>query len=201
MRRSWCVRPTTVRIRTQFSCTGQAPSTHEYPTAQAGGVPHSATNREASVGRRLAHFVDFELRYFNRWREHNPNLPALDCWKSGFTVKADSGFVGNEICWQKPELSLLYVPPCYAIPPPISLPSPPRSRTAMWELRIGRTGIRVGEMSSRAPRGRFATPAQPPLHDCSPYRGQHERRESVGAVPRSRSLSAAPCRPYSSNSQ
>jgi ATP-dependent helicase YprA (DUF1998 family) len=29
-------------------------------------------------------------------------------------------------------------------------------------------------------QGRFATPADFPLHDCSPYRGLHVRRESVG---------------------
>jgi hypothetical protein len=34
--------------------------------------------------------------------------------------------------------------------------------------------------------GRFATPADSPLHDCSPYRGLHARCESLGFVPRSR---------------
>jgi hypothetical protein len=37
-------------------------------------------------------------------------------------------------------------------------------------------------------RGRFATPADFPLHDCSPYRGLHVRRTSLGFVPRSRTV-------------
>jgi hypothetical protein len=52
----------------------------------------------------------------------------------------------------------------------------------------------VGEMSSR---GRFATPADFPRHDCSPYRGLHERRESVGFVHRSTAMF---CRPVPSPS-
>jgi hypothetical protein len=32
-------------------------------------------------------------------------------------------------------------------------------------------------------RGRFAPPADFPLHDCSPYRGLHVRRERLGFVP------------------
>jgi hypothetical protein len=45
----------------------------------------------------------------------------------------------------------------------------------MKKLRIG---LDFGKMSSR---GRFATPADFPLRDCSPYLGQHVRRESVGS--------------------
>jgi hypothetical protein len=41
------------------------------------------------------------------------------------------------------------------------------------------------EMSSR---GRFATPADSPLHDCSPYRELHVRRWSLGFVHRSRTI-------------
>jgi hypothetical protein len=44
------------------------------------------------------------------------------------------------------------------------------------------------EMSSR---GRFATPADSPRHDCSPY--SHVRRESLGSGPRSRTIFPAPC--------
>jgi hypothetical protein len=46
----------------------------------------------------------------------------------------------------------------------------------------------VGDRS----RGRFAKPADFPLHDCSPYSHVHVRRESVGVVRRSR---ASFCRP------
>ena len=42
------------------------------------------------------------------------------------------------------------------------------------------------------PRGRFATPADSPRQDCSPYSQVHVRRESLGFVHRSRSLF---CRP------
>jgi hypothetical protein len=45
------------------------------------------------------------------------------------------------------------------------------------------------EMSSR---GRFATPAEFPRHDCSPYSHVHVRRESLGFVSRSRTIL---CRP------
>jgi hypothetical protein len=65
----------------------------------------------------------------------------------------------------------------------------PRWCTAMQKLRIELIGI----SGARRPRGgRFATPADSPLHDCSPYRGLHVRRESLGVVPHSRTLS---CRP------
>jgi hypothetical protein len=43
------------------------------------------------------------------------------------------------------------------------------------------------EMTSR---GRFATPAGFPLHDCSPY--SHVRCDSLGFVPRSRTLFCHP---------
>jgi hypothetical protein len=42
----------------------------------------------------------------------------------------------------------------------------------------------LGERS----RGRFATPADFPLHDCSPYRGLYVRRERLGFVYRSRTI-------------
>jgi hypothetical protein len=48
------------------------------------------------------------------------------------------------------------------------------------------------EMSSR---GRFGTPADSPLHDCSPDQGLHARREGLGFVRRSRTLF---CRPVPS---
>jgi hypothetical protein len=41
-------------------------------------------------------------------------------------------------------------------------------------------------------RGRFATPADFPLHDCSPYSHVHVRREGLGFVHRSRAIF---CRP------
>jgi hypothetical protein len=41
-------------------------------------------------------------------------------------------------------------------------------------------------------RGRFATPADAPLEECSPYSHEHVRRESLGVVHRS---SAIFCRP------
>jgi hypothetical protein len=37
-------------------------------------------------------------------------------------------------------------------------------------------------------RGRFATPADFTLHDGTPYRGLHARRESLGFVHRSRAI-------------
>ena len=48
------------------------------------------------------------------------------------------------------------------------------SRTKSCESE--RQGFRVGDRS----RGRFATPAGFPLHDGTPYRGLHVRRESLG---------------------
>ena len=43
-------------------------------------------------------------------------------------------------------------------------------------------------------RGRFATPADFPQHDGTPYRGLHVRRESLGFVHRlQRPFSVAPC--------
>jgi hypothetical protein len=44
-------------------------------------------------------------------------------------------------------------------------------------------------------RGRFATPADFPLHDCGPYRGLHVRRESLGFLPRSRGHFLSPSKP------
>jgi hypothetical protein len=52
---------------------------------------------------------------------------------------------------------------------------------AMQKLRIVPLDF-VGDRS----RSRFATPADSPLQDCSPYRGKHVRRESVGVVQRSK---------------
>ena len=60
----------------------------------------------------------------------------------------------------------------------------PHHRTATQKLRIVREGFRVGDRS----RGRFATPADSPLHDCCPYSHVHVRRERVGFVPRSRTV-------------
>jgi hypothetical protein len=39
-------------------------------------------------------------------------------------------------------------------------------------------------------RGRFATPADFPPHDCSPFRGLHVHRESLGFVHRSSQFGA-----------
>jgi hypothetical protein len=57
----------------------------------------------------LAHVVNFDLRYFHRGRDHGPKATAWDVFKGGFAVKNGSGYEGNEICWLRPELSLLYV--------------------------------------------------------------------------------------------
>jgi hypothetical protein len=52
-----------------------------------------------------------------------------------------------------------------------------------------REGFRVGDRS----RGRFATPADFPPHDCSPYSPVHVQ-QSLGFVPRSRAIICrAPC--------
>jgi WD40 repeat protein len=56
---------------------------------------------------------------------------------------------------------------------------PPKRRTAMEKLRIVTLGISSGDR----PRGRFATPADLPRRDCSPYSHVHARR----------GISAAPC--------
>jgi hypothetical protein len=50
-------------------------------------------------------------------------------------------------------------------------------------------GFAVGDRS----RGRFVTPAEPPLLNCSPYSHAHVRRERLGFVHRSRAISVAPC--------
>jgi hypothetical protein len=52
-------------------------------------------------------------------------------------------------------------------------------------------GFRVGDRSRR----RFATPADFLVRDCSPDRGLHVRRESVGFVHRSRSIFCRPVPP------
>jgi hypothetical protein len=61
-----------------------------------------------------------------------------------------------------------------------------QSSTSNGENVANRTGlgIRVGDRS----RGRFATPADFPQHDGTPYRGLHVRRERLGFVPRSRAI-------------
>ena len=43
-------------------------------------------------------------------------------------------------------------------------------------------------------RGRFATPADFPPHDCSPYSHVHERRECLGFVHHSRTIFCRPVR-------
>jgi hypothetical protein len=58
-------------------------------------------------------------------------------------------------------------------------------RTATKELRIVTVGISGGRSLTR----RFATPADFPLHDCSPYSHVHVRREGLGFVHRSRAIS------------
>jgi energy-coupling factor transporter ATP-binding protein EcfA2 len=51
----------------------------------------------------------------------------------------------------------------------------------------------VGDLGGRdRSRGRFATPADFPRHDCSPYSHVHVRRESVGCVHRSGGHSLSP---------
>jgi hypothetical protein len=55
----------------------------------------------------------------------------------------------------------------------------------MNKLRIVTLGIFGWEMTSR---GRFVTPADFPLQDCSPDRGMHVRREILGCVTRSRTI-------------
>jgi hypothetical protein len=50
-------------------------------------------------------------------------------------------------------------------------------------------GFRAGDDGSR---GRYATPADSPLHDGTPYRGLHARRWGLGFVPGSRTVL---CRP------
>ena len=55
----------------------------------------------------------------------------------------------------------------------------------MEKLRIVTSGISgVGDRS----RGRFATPADSPLHDGTPYRGLHVRRWGLGFVRHSRTI-------------
>jgi hypothetical protein len=61
-------------------------------------------------------------------------------------------------------------------------PAPSLQRWESCESR--REGLRVGGRS----RGRYATPADFPLRDGSPYRGQHVRRWGLGFVHRSRSI-------------
>jgi hypothetical protein len=59
------------------------------------------------------------------------------------------------------------------------------SHAAMQKLRI----VTVGNCS----RGRFATAAEFPLLECSPYSHVHVRRERLGFVLRQGPLSVAPC--------
>ena len=49
---------------------------------------------------------------------------------------------------------------------------------AMQKLRIVTKGFRVGDRS----RGRYATPAEIPRHDGTPYRGLRVRRWGLGCV-------------------
>jgi hypothetical protein len=55
----------------------------------------------------------------------------------------------------------------------------------MNTLRFGLFGDFGWGVSSR---GRFATPADFPLHDCSSYRGLHARRESLELFHRSSAI-------------
>jgi hypothetical protein len=58
-------------------------------------------------------------------------------------------------------------------------------QAAMKKVFANRNGVgRVGDRS----RGRFATPADSPLQDCSPYSHVHVRRGSLGFVHRSRAI-------------
>jgi hypothetical protein len=58
----------------------------------------------------------------------------------------------------------------------------PAQCPATHKLRIVTLGVSGGGRS----RGRYETPADFPLQDCSPYRELHVRRESLGFVHRSR---------------
>jgi tetratricopeptide (TPR) repeat protein len=62
--------------------------------------------------------------------------------------------------------------------------------TCLLQVRIGRTGVDPKWMSSS--RCRFATPAQSLSPVCSPCRGLRARRESAGAVLRSRAVFWSP---------
>jgi hypothetical protein len=62
----------------------------------------------------------------------------------------------------------------------------------MRKLRIVR--VRVGDRS----RGRFATPADSPLHDGTPYRGLRVRRWDMGLVHRTRTILVAQTLTYDS---
>jgi hypothetical protein len=63
-----------------------------------------------------------------------------------------------------------------------------------WEVRANAVHTLREDGGDRS-RGRFATPADFLLHDCSPYSHVHVRRESLGFVPRSRTIF---CRPVPS---
>ena len=58
----------------------------------------------------------------------------------------------------------------------------------MHKLRIENGGVSGGRS-----RGRYATPADFPRHDCSPYSHVHVRCDSLGVVHRSSAFSVAPC--------
>jgi hypothetical protein len=64
-------------------------------------------------------------------------------------------------------------------------------RTAMQKLRIVTLGFRVGDRS----RGRYATPADFPGRDGTPYRGLRVRHWGLGFVHRSRTILCRPV-PY-----
>jgi hypothetical protein len=64
----------------------------------------------------------------------------------------------------------------------------PYTPAALNKLRI----VTVGVSGGRRSRGRFATPADFPLHDCSSYSHVHERRESLEFVHRSRAIFGRP---------
>jgi hypothetical protein len=65
----------------------------------------------------------------------------------------------------------------------------------MKKLRIVTLGIRVGDS-----RGRFATPADFPLQDCSPYRGSTYEAKVCALSLVQGPCSVAPCQTISSDS-
>jgi hypothetical protein len=110
--------------------------------------------------------------------------PAGELAQCGHHGEVEAHQRGHGVAGQSEHLS----EPAHCVPFRIFCQREPRG-TAMEKVANRNVRDFGWEMSSR---GRFATPADFSLHDCSPYSHVHVRRESLGFVHRSRPIFCQP---------
>jgi hypothetical protein len=86
-------------------------------------------------------------------------------------------------------LSRRWSPACRRPNVTVSAPHPPTHppKSVSSDQKVANRNGRDFRVGYRS-RGRYATPADSPQHECTPYRELHARCERLGFVPRSRAI-------------